>query len=197
MLAGIHSPKARVDAFDPSPSSALYTKYNIDLNKLTNAHIHQLAMCDTKGKAKFHEVLLKKYLYRANHLSGSSSLDGEFTAEGKEYTVNTISIDAFVTENNLLSLDFIKIDAERAEPMIIKGAKETIKLFAPIIYCEVQFGMMHEMEILIGNAGYSTYQLIANRMIKIADPLNFKYSLEHNFLFVPNAKTSLISKFVV
>ena len=51
--------------------------------------------------------------------------------EGCDGIVTSISIDDFVEEYNLTSVDFIKMDIEGAEPIALKGAIETIKKFKP------------------------------------------------------------------
>ncbi|OGD29688.1 hypothetical protein A2833_02515 [Candidatus Azambacteria bacterium RIFCSPHIGHO2_01_FULL_44_55] len=50
----------------------------------------------------------------------------------KELTAVT-TIDEFVESRKLSRVDFIKIDAESYEKQIIKGAKETIKKFKPVL----------------------------------------------------------------
>ncbi|MDR2709141.1 MAG: FkbM family methyltransferase [Elusimicrobiota bacterium] len=47
--------------------------------------------------------------------------------------IETISIDDFVSQNNLPRVDFIKLDIEGAEYECLQGAKETIKKFKPRI----------------------------------------------------------------
>jgi FkbM family methyltransferase len=48
-------------------------------------------------------------------------------------TVKIVTIDDFVKENALPSVDFIKMDTEGYEKNIIRGARETIKRFKPVI----------------------------------------------------------------
>ena len=40
-------------------------------------------------------------------------------------------------KNNIKNVDFIKIDTEGSEPHILKGAKQTIELYSPLIEIEV------------------------------------------------------------
>jgi FkbM family methyltransferase len=46
-------------------------------------------------------------------------------------TTTTLSIDDFVSRNNIQKIDFIKMDIEGAEPIALQGAIETIKKFKP------------------------------------------------------------------
>lgn len=46
-------------------------------------------------------------------------------------TVETVTLDDFVKENNLDRVDFIKADIEGFERNMLEGARETLKNFAP------------------------------------------------------------------
>ncbi|MDK2585831.1 FkbM family methyltransferase [Romboutsia sedimentorum] len=45
--------------------------------------------------------------------------------------IETISLDKFVKDNNINKIDFIKADIEGAERLMLKGATEVLKKFAP------------------------------------------------------------------
>ena len=55
-----------------------------------------------------------------------------------EAIINTISLDQFIEENDVTSVDFIKIDVQGAEGDIFKGAPKTLKNALNIV-CEVGF----------------------------------------------------------
>jgi hypothetical protein len=147
-------------------------------------------------KMTFNEVLIPKYSYLNYHLSGSSSLIPDYISTVKEYEVKTTSIDEYVEDNNLTSIDFLKIDAERAEPLILKGAIKSISKFQPIIYCEVLYGMMQELDILISNPNYILFHIKNNILFTVKNPLALVYDADHDFLFVPRNKISLLNKFI-
>jgi FkbM family methyltransferase len=65
--------------------------------------------------------------------------------EGQSGSTSTISIDDFVTKNNLEKVDFIKMDIEGAELPALKGAVETIKKFRP----KLAIAIYHSMEDFI------------------------------------------------
>jgi hypothetical protein len=60
----------------------------------------------------------------------------------KEVRVKKQTLDHWMKETNLLSLDFMKIDIEGHEDCFIEGAKETIKRFRPLILGEFSEGHM-------------------------------------------------------
>ncbi len=53
--------------------------------------------------------------------------------DGKMEQVQLSTLDAYVQENSISHIDFIKIDTEGYESQILKGAKQTIAAYHPII----------------------------------------------------------------
>lgn len=62
---------------------------------------------------------------------GSSNIVGFETRNTETIDVDVISIDEFVNEHKLERVDFIKADIEGAERLMLSGAKETLKRYAP------------------------------------------------------------------
>ncbi len=50
--------------------------------------------------------------------------------------IQVVTIDAFVEQQNIQKLDFIKIDVEGFEMEVLKGAKKTIQQFRPVLFFE-------------------------------------------------------------
>ena len=69
-----------------------------------------------------------KHIARYNFSGSGSSL-----IENGAEKVQVTTIDAYVRENKLPSVDFIKMDVEGAELDILKGAATTIARFKPIL----------------------------------------------------------------
>lgn len=73
----------------------------------------------------------------------------------------SISIDDFVKNNDILKVDFIKMDIEGAEPVALEGAIETIKKFKP----KLAIAIYHSMDDFVNipnwinelNLGYKLY----------------------------------------
>jgi FkbM family methyltransferase len=80
---------------------------------------------------------------------------------GHKGQATTISIDDFVTNNNITKVDFIKMDIEGAEPAALKGAIETIKKFKPKLAIPIYHSMDDFVSIpnwITGlNLGYKLY----------------------------------------
>jgi len=108
---------AEVYAFEPCKTTIDYLKTTQQLNK--NIHIIE------KGLGNKKEV---SYLETNDLDSGSNRItDNSINSEKIEIT----TIDDFVAEQKLNRVDFIKADIEGFERYMLKGAKETLKKFAP------------------------------------------------------------------
>lgn len=62
-------------------------------------------------------------------------------------SVEAISLDEFVAENNIKSIDFIKLDVEGSEPMVLEGAKKTILSHRPQLAISIYHKKEHLFEI--------------------------------------------------
>ena len=67
-----------------------------------------------------------------------------------EVTINTISLDQFIEDNGVTSVDFIKIDVQGAEGDIFKGAPKTLKDTLKIV-SEVGFVPLYKKQPLFGD----------------------------------------------
>ena len=82
-------------------------------------------------------------IYYLDNGPGSSISDKPF--DKQTGSITTISIDDFVTINNITKLDFIKMDIEGAEPLALKGAINTIKKFKP----KLAIAIYHSLDDLV------------------------------------------------
>ena len=92
---------------------------------------------------------------------GPGSRVVNFPFEAQTGSTTTISIDDFVIRNNILKVDFIKMDIEGAEPAALKGAINTIKKYRP----KMAIAIYHSLEDFVNipkwlmdlNLGYEFY----------------------------------------
>jgi FkbM family methyltransferase len=90
-----------------------------------NISICKYALADKRGEQKF---------YNDSEYIGKGHLDNEnYRCEllSDAQTVQTITLDEFVQENNLPRVDFIKADIEGAERYMLMGAQNVLREFAP------------------------------------------------------------------
>jgi FkbM family methyltransferase len=106
--------EGRAYCFEPVPRLAKILEMNLVLNQLRDrAVIEQVALTDQPGTAAFH--------FKA--ICGHSSLydDGK---EAQLLNVRTAPLDSMLPDG--IRVDLVKIDAEGAEPVILRGMSQTI-----------------------------------------------------------------------
>lgn len=114
---------SNIYAFEPFEESFNKLIKNIKINNVNNIIPVNYALSDIVGEDKI-------YLSGDNYQGITS--DAHIRPYNDVFTVNTMTIDQFVEENNL-NVGFIKVDVEGAEQKLIKGATNTIKYQKPIL----------------------------------------------------------------
>jgi FkbM family methyltransferase len=108
-------------AFEPSDAVFDYLLQTAKLNK--NIYPVKKGLGAAKSTADFSSSI--------NNSIGDKIISGNIANEEKKHVIEITTIDAFVEENNLTRVDFIKADIEGHERYMLQGAKETLKKFAP------------------------------------------------------------------
>lgn len=145
----VNSPRGHHFAFEPIPHLAALLKA-----KFGSVEVFDLALSDKSGEATFYVV------------PGAPALSGlnrrEFIRPDKareQITVRTERLDAVIPRT--MKINFIKVDVEGAEGLVIGGAVETISRSRPFIVLEhgrqssKAFGTLSEdlYDLLIGQCG--------------------------------------------
>ena len=115
-----------VHSFEPSPRMFEELKFNIGLNKVGNAYQNKLALSDHCGVGN-----LSRY-ERGKEVFGSlseRSFPGFKVLGYDEVTLGTL--DDYVYKNKIKNIDFIKMDVEGAELLVLKGGKKTLEELKP------------------------------------------------------------------
>lgn len=116
----------RVIALEPNPNNAKILQKNIDLNKLKNTLMLEKA---ANSKKQF----VKLTLSNDPMLSMITNDETEKTVE-----IESITLDSLVTDFKLKTVNWLKIDAEGSEILVLQGAKEILEKFHPRIIIEVR-----------------------------------------------------------
>lgn len=124
-----HAPNGEHHGFEPIPSF-----FNqLEKNFPANCHFHKLGLSNEKGTSSFNHVIsnpgysgMKKRRYDKPNEKDTS------------ITINIDLLDNVLPEN--YKVDFIKIDVEGAEFLVMEGGKNTIKKYQPIIVFEHGLG---------------------------------------------------------
>jgi FkbM family methyltransferase len=158
--AGLHlaqfidliGPSGRAVAFEPIPAlaHALASKYR----SRSNVEIRNMALADKPGRSGFF------VLHKALGMSGFKQRIGSDDHGTKKIKVDIDTLDR--QADGLDRLDYIKIDIEGAEISCLRGARETVKRYRPLI--SVEYGM-------------PTYSLFGNTSMTL-----FEWGREHGYI---------------
>jgi FkbM family methyltransferase len=122
----------QVISFEPDPYARKIFQRNIALNPAVLApKVEHFACSDRSGKATL-------YSRGGNSQSSLARSAVEFSPEQKseEFTVDMVSLDAYLSRESIPMPKWVKIDAEGAEIRILKGATQLLLSGAGII-CEL------------------------------------------------------------
>jgi len=122
----------KVVTFEPNPQSCKILQDNCRLNCIDNIRIEPVALSDREGETRF--------FAQQGDVTWNSSIIREFaTQAGRdevvEFTVPLTALDAYVQCTHMVP-NVLKIDAEGAEIMILRGAQKTIEQHRPALVME-------------------------------------------------------------
>lgn len=130
-LAHAVGPEGRVHAFEPVPEYHAALRANLERNHIDNVTPHRLAMTDQKARAPYFK-----------HGEGSGIVQVE---DAERILVDTISVDAFFGGWELSVLDYLNMDCEGAELLVLQGAADTLAKNAPRILCEIHHDYLAQL----------------------------------------------------
>jgi FkbM family methyltransferase len=196
LVAKIFNPKITVHGFEPLPSANKYFKINVELNKLNDITVHEVALTNFNGTARFFSNLNPRFPNETDHLYGDNSLNSEATGNIKkiEFDVRTQTLDSFVIEKleSSQKIDLIKLDTEGTENLVLEGANNVLSHHRPIIMCEVIKGFIErELEKILLDHQYKFYEVNFSGLKEVTTLKVDSGKLD--FFFVPIEKTTSVS----
>jgi FkbM family methyltransferase len=111
-----------VISIEPAPENHSILQRSIELNDYTNIRVLQVALSDRDGTANL----------QIGSTSGSHTLSPEFNGL-RTVAVPTRTLDGVVAEQQLGSVDMIKIDVQGLELAVLRGAAQTLRANPGII----------------------------------------------------------------
>jgi FkbM family methyltransferase len=103
-------------AFEPCPENYPLLRHNLSATRFQNVKIIDKAVSAQNGTATL--------FISSGH--SMHSLNAAFTDNQGRVEVETIALDTFLTANKIDKVDFIKIDVEGAEPLVLKGMQQIV-----------------------------------------------------------------------
>jgi FkbM family methyltransferase len=173
-------PNSKVYSYEPLGNNVSLINENIAKYKSSNIIPIQIALSDRKGEAEFYVSS-----GRPDHIAedidwdfgnkSSSLLEPNKTIEvhpwlkfKKKVTVNTDTLENFMFENSISLIDFIHMDVQGAELMVLKGAGQSISKIK-MIWLEVENVELYKNQPLASDVESFLKQ---NGFIKIKDTVN-------------------------
>ncbi|HEY2826903.1 MAG TPA: FkbM family methyltransferase [Pirellulales bacterium] len=152
--ASLVGPTGRVLAFEPGATCFSALRESLALNQWRHVSVFQQALCDHCGVAR---------LYHHRDQENSFSLGTDETALFDEVAV--VSLDEVVKTEVLTHVDFIKLDVEGAEELVLRGGKEVLQRWRPIVLFEVNVDATKRLQLkpdgackLLEECGYRLFQ---------------------------------------
>lgn len=151
-------PHAAIHAFEPIPQ--LYRKLSNNTHMFSNVFCYQLALSNKDGQALFY---VSEHPKKQGVISQAGSLLSpkkrlDYSSIRFPYTINvpTITLDSWVTQHNVSTIDFMWLDIQGHELAVLKAFRllEIVKM----IYLEVGFLENYE--------GQPTYDVIITWLSK-------------------------------
>jgi FkbM family methyltransferase len=151
-----------VFAFEPCSSTCELLDRNLQLNRLADVNVAQIALGEAVGEGVLQINACGKD--GLNTLGQATHPDSKVV--GREY-VRITTVDIFMKDHNVPRVDVMKVDIEGAELMLFRGARDLLeRADAPLILYE-GFGSLtrgfgyHPVEILwfLESCGYSLFVL--------------------------------------
>lgn len=131
----------KVFAFEPSPVTLRYLSANA-ANAGNEIKVIPLAVGDKKGNVDFTE--LPGFGAGSHILAAGGKHPG--MQDASTISVPVITLDEWCCDNAIERLDLLKIDVEGYEINVLRGAKETLRRFRPLVILEFNSWFMVQVQ---------------------------------------------------
>jgi FkbM family methyltransferase len=112
-----------VHAIEPVPEYFRTLKTNILRNAIRNISVYNLALSDRNGPIRFFK-----------HGEGSGITRDE---NAETIRVKAITLPDFLSKHNIVRVDFINLDCEGSEVLVLREAIPALRKLTPLIFCEI------------------------------------------------------------
>jgi FkbM family methyltransferase len=145
------SPNAKIYCFEPQKKMFELLVNNIASNNFKNVEAFNVGVANISTEAELSDSIQETGKYLEYGGNQNANFGGMQIGENGE-KIHTITIDGL----NLTSCDFIKMDVEGFEPLVLLGGEKTIKKYKPTILFESNYKRVSEK---IANKFKTSYPL--------------------------------------
>jgi FkbM family methyltransferase len=118
----------RVLAFEPEPQTFAALERNVKLNQLSS-RVECLPF-GLSDKVAVKTLLINPDCFTMHHFV-DTPVDASRAGKTATQSIQCMTVDQIMEERNLARCDFIKMDVEGSEPLVLSGAVKTIRHFRP------------------------------------------------------------------
>ncbi len=118
--------EGRVLAFEPGARCFDALRISQELNSFEHMKIINQALSDQSGRARLYHCL-------GQENSFSLGVDGNAASD----EITTVTLDEIAKREQIARIDFIKLDVEGAEELVLRGAQAVLDKWRPIVLFEV------------------------------------------------------------
>jgi len=130
--------------FEPDPRCGDLLRHNMEVNGISTARCFGVALGEHDGTARMRQASTNS---ATNLILGAESRVQK--AGGKVVDVPIRRLDSMLAEQGLDRLDFLKIDVEGAESLVMRGGAEVIAKHKPLVF--VEFNLWTQMTVAARN----------------------------------------------
>ncbi|MDO9373185.1 MAG: FkbM family methyltransferase [Ferruginibacter sp.] len=126
-----------VHAFEPDKETCSLLQKNLQLNNCSNVIVHNLALSDKESRIEMVSFTPDNlHLDQGDSFKYIREVGADETDEANKF-MHACPLDTLRQIGEITKIDFIKIDVEGAEFLVLKGAVQTIQRFKPVIIFEL------------------------------------------------------------
>jgi FkbM family methyltransferase len=140
LLARFSSPGGRVYSFEPRRRSARAIERFRRLGGLDSVSVHEVGFAEQGGEVR---VLIPRWgIFQFTTRAFIAPEDDAEVPEGfidlVSQTIRLTTLDRFATDAGVERIDFLKADVEGAELSLLKGARQSIERWRPVVLLEIE-----------------------------------------------------------